>query len=231
MQQQNQLQHIFTYSKSGPNLLNISIVQQITGDQPYQKKVFCFLTAIPGAIKETGTRTFNHDSKITMKVEYDKILSLGKVIRSYIYGQENLIGPFTIFVDSSKSQYGSSGSTKYMTIQKRLDQKTNTPIIILLFKSQKLDSPIAIPLSFPDALAIAEICEWIAKKCLELDFELESSASFTAKSLPNPKLISMNDKPPIPINENQKTLNNITTGFSQGIMNIFNPDSENGLPF
>jgi len=175
-QQNTPLESIFSYSIPGAHLLQISIVRQVA-EEAYKKQYFCFLTLAPGEQAQGGGRTFNFNNRINMKIDGDKVLALGHAIRAYVNGREEAIGPYTIYVDSSKSQYGTGGGGKSMLLQKGTDAKhNNVPVINIFFKAGS-NSAFAFTLNPAHALAVADICEFIGHKCLELEFtKIQSNA-------------------------------------------------------
>ncbi len=220
MQQQQNLQVLFTYNKPGVNLLQISIVRQLNAELQFQRKIFCFLCAIQGVATQGGNRTFDYHNRINMKVEYDKILALGKAIRAYALGAENSFGPFSIYVDSSKSQFGSGSGAKSMRLQRGIDNKTNAPIVALFFKTQTSPNAIVMPLTIPEALALSDICQWIAMKCVDLDFELTSTDNFQTRVV-KPKTVDQ----PQPAWQQQPT-----TSFSTNNVSNFSSQPDSARP-
>lgn len=177
-----QLQSIYTYNKALANLFQISVVRQITVDSPFQRHIFCFLSAIPGENTQAGGRTFNFQNKITMKVDYEKILSLANAIEAYATGREAIFGQFSIYVDSSKSQFTSNSGGKSMGLQKGVDKHGNQ-VVNMFFKTQTSPA-IAISLSIADALSLAGICKKIFGRCFDLDFDI-STQSMQSGTFPN----------------------------------------------
>lgn len=190
MPQQGQvstLESIFSDSFPANHLLQISMVKQSV-EESYKKQYFCFITLAPGEQSQGGGRTFNFNNRINLKVEYHKIRALGHALTAYAKGQESLIGPFSIYVDSSKSQYGQGGGGgKSIGLQRTTNPKqNNTPLIVLYFKAGT-GSALAFSMNPADALALADTCFFIANKCQELEF-LRTQASTHTGTYMNPNI-------------------------------------------
>lgn len=169
-EQQSKLENIFSYSFPANHLLQISIVKQ-DAEQSYKKAYFCFITLAPGVQNPQGGRSFDFNNRITMKVEGHQITALAHAMRAYVRGQEAIVGPFSIYVDSSKSQYSQGGGGgKSMMIQRTTNQKqNNSPALTFFFKVGQ-NQALGYSMTPSNALAAADICEFIGKKCLELEF-------------------------------------------------------------
>ena len=188
--QGSKLEPIFSHSFTANHLLQVSIVKQ-EADQSYKRAYFCFITLAPGTQNPQGGRSFDFNSRVTMKVDGHKIGALAHAMRAYIRGQEAMIGPFTIYVDSSKSQYGQGGGGKSLLIQRTQNQKTNnSPMLTFFFKAGQ-NQALGFSMTPADALSAADIFEFIAKKCLELEFARGPAAAQTgAYENPNPGTFS-----------------------------------------
>jgi len=170
MAEQNKLENIFSYSFPANHLLQISIVKQAT-DQSYKREHFCFITLAPGIQSPHGGRSFDFNSRVTMKVDGHQVIALAHAVRAYARNQADVIGPFSIYVDSSKSSYGQQGQGgKSLFIQRSVNQKqNNAPVVAFFFKTGQSQA-LGISMSPPMALAAADIFEFIGKKCLELEY-------------------------------------------------------------
>lgn len=230
-QQTNPLEPIFSYSIPGAHLLQISIVKQ-AAEETYKKQYFCFITLIAGENVQGGGRTFNFNNRLTMKVDCDKILALGHAIKAYVGGREAAIGPYSIYVDSSKSQFGSGGG-KSMLLQKGVDQKHNNPMVNLFFKAGS-NQALAFSLNPAHALALADICDFIGKKCLELEF-MKIQVNAHSGVMPNkvgsppmspPKSVNAPNVSESPFNMNQTSTPNFQNSPEQ-VLNNFAGGFEN----
>jgi len=169
-QQTSQLENIFTYSFPGNHLLQISLVRQET-EKSYKKENFFFITLAPGETsQQDGVRTFNFNNRFTMKVECDRLMSLGHAIRSYANDLIDRSGKFSIFTDSSKSQYSqlNGTTTKTIFLNRNIDKNGN-PEIYLTFKIGQ-NKGLAFKTTPSASLAIADVISFMTKKCLELEF-------------------------------------------------------------
>ena len=171
MAEQSKLENVFSYSFPGNHLLQISIVKQTSTDaKDYKKQHFCFISLAPGQQTQSG-RTFDFKSRVTMKVDMDKIMALGHAVRNYAFGREAVIGKYGIYVDSSKSAFTQGqGTGKSLGLQRGVDQKSQQPVITLFFKVGTANAH-AFSMNVANALAFADICEFIGKQCLELEFK------------------------------------------------------------
>ena len=103
-QNQSKLESIFSTSFPANHLLQFSIVKQ-DAEQSYKKAYFFFITLAPGVQAQGGGRTFDFNSRVTMKVESYQIAELAHAMRAFARGQETALGPFSIYVDSGKSAF------------------------------------------------------------------------------------------------------------------------------
>jgi hypothetical protein len=170
MAEQSKLENIFSYSFPANHLLQISIVKQAT-EHSYKREHFCFITLAPGVQSPQGGRSFDFNNRVTMKVDGHQVIALAHAVRAYARNQADIIGPFSIYVDSSKSSYGQQGQGgKSLFIQRSVNQKqNNAPVVAFFFKTGQSQA-LGISMSPPMALAAADVFEFIGKKCLELEY-------------------------------------------------------------
>jgi hypothetical protein len=170
MAEQSKLENIFSYSFPANHLLQVSIVKQVAG-QSYKREHFCFITLAPGVQSQQGGRSFDFNNRVTMKVDGHQVIALAHAVRAYARNQIDVIGPFSIYVDSSKSAYGQQGQGgKSLFIQRSVNQKqSNAPVVAFFFKTGQSQA-LGISMSPPMALAAADVFEFIGKKCLDLEY-------------------------------------------------------------
>jgi len=214
MVEQNKLENIFSYSFPANHLLQVSIVKQAS-DQSYKKEHFCFITLAPGVQNQQGGRTFDFNNRITMKVDGHQVIALAHAVRAYARNQVDVIGPFSIYVDSSKSSFGQHGQGgKSLFIQRNVSQKqNNSPIITFFFKVGQAQS-LGFSMSPPMALAAADVFEFIGKKCLELEYA-RGPVSTQSGTYQNPVFAS-----PVPSTQQNKTIGNVANDFSNALNNF-----------
>ena len=176
-QNQSKLEPVFSYSFPANHLLQFSIVKQ-EAEQNYKKTYFCFITLAPGVSnQQTGGRTFDFNNRVTMKVEGYQITELAHALRSYARGQETALGPFSIYVDTGKSQYGQQGGGqgKSLTVQrtqtqpKQGDNRPPAPLVAFFFKVGG-GQALGYSMTPYRALAIADKLDFLGKKCDDLEF-------------------------------------------------------------
>ncbi len=219
MSAQSKLEPIFSYSFPANHLFQVSIVKQ-DSEQSYKKSYFCFLTLAPGVQSPEGGRSFDFNNRITMKVEGYQVTELAHALRAFARAQEVVLGPFSIFVDSSKSQYGHQGESKSMMIQRTQNQKqNNAPYITLFFKTGRT-SALAYSMTPYRALAVADKLEFIGKKCDELEFSNKGQSTVQVGSYENPKIATSDfseifANPPLSSEAANKVKNNFTNTFNQ----------------
>jgi hypothetical protein len=180
MQQQSTLQNIYSRSFPANNLIEISLVKDANPELAfYKSKYFCFLSLTPGVKSDMGGRTFNKEGRITIKTEVEKVLALAYAMRAFARGQAAQVGQFAIFVDNSKSNFSGGGGqiktcfvSEYMQQQQQGDPKRN---IVLSFKTGQ-NKPMGNFWSPVEALAVADVFEFIGKKGLELDLDARSQS-------------------------------------------------------
>jgi len=174
-QQGSSLQNIYSKSFPSNNLFEISLVKDTNPELPfYKSKYFMFVSLTPGGQTEQGGRTFNRDGRITMKTESEKVMALANSLRAFARGQGQL-GQFAIFVDSSKSGFGGGGGGYKTCFVGEFSQKAqqegqqDKKMVALSFKSGQ-SKPLGVFWPPSEAIAVAEILDFLAKKGLELDF-------------------------------------------------------------
>ncbi|MCK9439483.1 MAG: hypothetical protein WC188_03970 [Candidatus Caldatribacteriota bacterium] len=210
MAQQGKLENIFSYSFPANHLLQISIVKQAV-EQTYKKEFFCFITLAPGVQGQQG-RTFDFTNRITMKVEGHQVTALAHAIRAVIRGQDAMIGQFSIYVDSSKSQFNQGGGGKSLIVQRTQNQKANNaPMLTFFFKAGQSPA-LGISMNPPMGLAAADIFEFIGKKCLELEFARGPIGAQTG-AYENPNISTPQQVPSRPSQETQNVTNNFSGAF------------------
>lgn len=191
--QQSSLQPVFQYSFPANNLFQISLVRDNDPNLPgYKKKHFCFLTLAPGEAGAQGGRTFNFTNKINLKQDVHKVLGLAHAFRAVARGQKAMIGNYSLFVDTSKSAYGAQGSggvkqvfvNDYIKKPQGKQNDPNTPgerMVSLGFRIGQ-NQPVGLMFSVPDALACADVLEFVGK----LGLRLEAQGSSVAFKAPDP---------------------------------------------
>jgi len=172
------LKPIFSKSFPANNLLDISLVYDDDPNRPfYRPAYFIFLSMTQGVIAENGQRTFDKNSRITIKTDSVKIFAFSNAIKAFVNGQGTTIGQFQIFADSGKSHYatemGNAGVIKMAFVSEFDQQMKNSNTVkknIAISMKQGNNKPIGVFYSLAEALAIATIFDFMANKCLELDF-------------------------------------------------------------
>jgi len=219
MAEQGKLENIFNYSFPANHLLQISIVKQ-PSEQSYKKEYFCFITLAPGVQSQQGGRTFDFNNRITMKVEGHQVIALAHAVRAYARNQAEIIGPFSIYVDSSKSSFGQQGQGgKSLFVQRSVNQKQNNAPVIAFFFKVGQGQALSLPMSPAMALAAADVFEFIGRKCLELEYA-RGPVSTQPGTYQNPSFAS-----PVPPPQSQSS-EAVTDNFA----NAFN-DFSNDTPF
>ena len=237
---QSTLEQVYSYSFTANNLFQLSLVKDKDPNRPgYKKQFFCFLTLAPGQQTQTG-RTYNFSSKINMKQNVHNVLSLAHAIRAVARGQKALIGNFSLFTDSSKSGYGGQGGAvkqvfvnEYLKPVNQNQQNQQERYVSIGFRSGE-NKPIGLSFNIPDALACADVLEFVGKMGLKL--EASGTQTSFAKNPPadrgqrtsNPHNPSgppnpMNG-PPNPMNPPgpggpQNSPDNVVDNFQQGLDN------------
>lgn len=172
-QAQAKLENITSVSFPANHLLQFSIVKQ-EAEQSYKKTYFFFITLAPGVQSPQGGRTFDFNNRITMKVESYQIDELAHAIRTFARGQEGLFGPFSIYVDSSKSAHGQQGAGgKSLMLQKTQTQQKPggpppAPAVTFFFKAGS-NAALGYSMSPYRALAIADKLAALSEHCDKLE--------------------------------------------------------------
>jgi len=189
--QQSSLQPVFQYSFPANNLFQISLVRDNDPNLPgYKKRHFCFLTLAPGEAGQSGGRTFNFTNKINLKQDVHKVIGLAHAFRAVARGQKALIGNYSLFVDTSKSAYAAQsggGGVKQVFVNEYVkkpqgqQQNPNTPgerMVSLGFRIGQ-NQPVGLMFTIPDAMACADVLEFVGKLGLRLEAQ-GASVSFKA---------------------------------------------------
>ena len=170
--QKSKLESIFSYSFAANHLFQVSLVRQ-AAEQTYKKEYFCFLTIIPGVNQQGGGRTFDFSNRLTLKVDGHQVDALAEAIKYYVKGKEALIGPYSIYVDSSKSQYSQGGGGgKSLAIQRtstKNKKQVDVPMLTIFAKAGN-NPALAISMTPASAIAMSHVLSFVAQKCLELEF-------------------------------------------------------------
>jgi len=204
MSEQSKLENIFSYSFPANHLMQISIVKQISEQKSYKRGYFCFMTLAPGTQNSVGERSFDFKNRITIKVDGHQVNALAYAIKEYVNNRVDLIGPFSIYVDSSKSSYGQQGQGhKSLSIQRTINQKQNNPAITFFFKVGTSQA-LAVSMTPAIALAVADVFEFVSKKCLELEF---------ARGPVGSQIGTYQNTEHPPQGDNQKVANNFSEAF------------------
>lgn len=242
--QQSTLQNVYSYSFTANNLFQISLVRDTDPNRPsYKRQYFCFLTLAPGEKTQSG-RTYNFTNKINMKQDVHNVIALAYAFRAVARGQKASIGNFSLFTDSSRSGYGGQGGgVKQVFVNEYIKQAQNTQnnpniqpqerFVSLGFRFGQ-NKPIGLMFSVPDALACADILEYIGMAGLKLDAQGGAPASFASK--PPPANQPSTNQPPAnqspqdnftPPNQGsggpQNNTDNVASNFQDGLQNAAGP--------
>lgn len=226
MAQNSTLENVFSQSFPGSSLFEVSLVKDTNPDLPfYKNKYFCFISLAPGVQNNDGGRGFDTQNKITIKTEGTKLNAFSQSLRLYARGASKF-AKFTVFVDSSKSSYG--GSSQKMAFCSEFTPNGKGPEdrqISISFKTGQ-NKPNGVFFYPAEALAVADTIEFIAKKCLELEFQDRNIQVGNVGNASNGNRRQNNKgAPPVP-DSNQNNSQNVRDGF-QNTMN----DMASGSPF
>lgn len=254
---QSTLENVYNYSFTANNLFQVSLVKDNDPNRPgYKRQFFCFLTLAPGEQTQTG-RTYNFNNKINMKQDVHNIISLAHALRAVARGQKALIGNYSLFTDSSRSSHGGQGgAVKQVFVneyikqpqgqQGQQGQQAGERFVSLGFRFGQ-NKPIGLMFNVPDAMACADVLEFIGKMGLKLD--ANGAPSSFAKSPPQtgggqgsyshqsgppqggpPQGNPPPSGPPPAIPPNSP--DNIADSFQQGLNNAAGmPGMEDDIPF
>lgn len=257
---QSTLENVYSYSFTANNLFQVSLVKDTDPNRPgYKRQFFCFLTLAPGEQAQTGGRTYNFSNKINMKQDVHNIMSLAHALRAVARGQKALIGNYSLFTDSSRSSHGGQGGTvKQVFVNEYIKQPQNQQnpqgqqgagerFVSLGFRVGQ-NRPIGLMFNVPDAMACADVLEYIGKMGLRLDANGNSQSSFS-KSPPQNRppqggYSHQNEGPPPsgpggppsgpPPANPPNTPDNVANSFQQGLSNAAGgemPGMDDDIPF
>jgi hypothetical protein len=180
--QQNGLQTVFTYPFLGDNALRLSLMKRIANQQP---NYFCFLTVMPGQQNNDPTynQSENEDDQITLKCEAHRILALGHALYHYATGNGSTISNFYIVSYPYRSDINDSTNNEETGLTIECTTNNNGKYISLLFTSGQ-NNPLAFIMNVAEASALSYICKFVAHKCLELMYIIQSNRqiSFTVSN-------------------------------------------------
>jgi len=129
-----------------------------------------------------------------MKTDSEKVMALANSLRAFARGQGQL-GQFAIFVDSSKSGFGGGGGFKTCFVgefsqKAQQEGQQDKKMVALSFKTGQ-SKPLGVFWPPSEAMAVADILDFLAKKGLELDFN-DRQNSVGKISQPQPQQTSGN---------------------------------------
>lgn len=160
------LNQLYSFTYSANHAFSISVMHDTEAKyNPY----FIFLSIAPGETGDNG-RTFNFKNSISMKIMPVRIAELGHALTAYAKGQRQLVGNFSIMVDSSKSSYSDSSLKKSISLMyNEPKDESSGPTIILTGKTSEMQKGHGIALSPTAALALADVCGKVFEYCLGLE--------------------------------------------------------------
>jgi hypothetical protein len=146
-------------------------------------------------------------------------------MRAYVRGQEAMVGPYSIYVDSSKSAYGQGGGGKSVTVQRTTNQRNNNaPMLTFFFKMGQAQA-LGYSVNPAMGLAIADVFEFVGKKCLELEFS-RSPTAIQSGAYENPNISSPPGSNATPVSA-PGPFDNV----GQGVVENFSGMFQNDIPF
>ncbi len=171
--QNSNLNFICQRSFPGINSLQIALVEDTEPKNEWADKYFLFIKAVPGvqSTANASGRTYDHTRAVTFKASPEKALSFAFALKVMSEGRgkqyDDLFGGFTMFADTSKSQYSQGGgSRKSMMMNYYQNNKTNKQVISVGFKQ---DSNVVSLFMTPyDAYATGQVLEKMAHRALDL---------------------------------------------------------------
>ena len=216
------LQQIFDYAYPSNHLFRISVVKDLNSNNA-KSPYFALISLFPGVIDQnTGNRTYDSNSKITMKQSILHLMAIAKYVKRLCrYTNQNFIGATTFMTDSSRSSYGGN-EQKILFVSRGADKDNNMVISIGMKVGQGPAKVINLPPGIAEALT--EVIECIAKKAVELELKENSERSANYINKNNNSNVNNNINQPIP-QQNPPFLNNQTNNFQQN-QNIPTPPTQ-----
>lgn len=235
MSQGNTLENVYSKSFPAQNLFEISLVKDTNPELPfYKSKYFCFISMTPGATND-GQRTYDRNNRITIKVDFEKVIALGHSLEIWARGMGPKFGKFTIFVDTGKSNFGNGQGNQKMCWVGDFISDQNKPEdrkISISFKQGQQSKPIGINFSPSEGLAIAEVLKFVGSQAMKEDFKFRSTQpvgysnqnnGYNQKAAPQAAAPQQNYQQPqaTPQNNNFGPPPNMNQN-TQGVVNNFN---------
>lgn len=158
-----QLVNVFSRSWPGTSVIEVSLVKDTDPELPYYKdRFFVFLSCMPGVNNADGSRGYDKDNRISMKIGIDKLRGFAKALAANARGANSL--KHALFTQSNNVTKIAWAST-YLPQGKDQSERA----VSISFKAGQ-NKPIGSSMSPFDAMAIADEIEFICQKGLEAEF-------------------------------------------------------------
>lgn len=166
------LQTIYSWSLNLNSMIGISLMRDV--ESKFQKH-FIFLNFVKGLKKDDGTRTYDFkNNSINFKLRFEKLYELYTAITLYSRGQGQIIGPYSIINDTSKSGYNGNSGIKTLYINYVAPERGAEgarAIPSLMFNAKYGDKGVTVGAPMPAALAFSEMCKKIFDRSVEIDMD------------------------------------------------------------
>ena len=211
-QKQSTTRNVMSKSFKSNVLFQISLMEEMSPKSSYEEKYFLFFSMMPKGT-ENGVEKYVRSGSVSMKVTLEKALAFAYALKYKSIG--NKIGEFSIFTDSTKSDYaGASGGVKKQCTVNRYSSKRNIggkeeeiPQVSVTINATGGGSKLSHPMHPEEGLAIARIIEMIIEDGIKLELDYRKNQK--------PAVASGKVDPPQYNTESaSEAFNNLAGGFS-----------------
>lgn len=160
----------------GISSLMFSLVEDPEPKSEWSDKYFLFIKAVPSTQNSNSStgRSYDHKRSINFKATAEKALSFAYALKILAEGKgkhyDDIFGNFSMFADSSKSQFAQGGGLKKsMQMNYYMNNKTNKQVISIGFKSG--EEKVNLYFTPYEAYSASVVLERMANMALDLIFK------------------------------------------------------------
>lgn len=164
------LKQIYSWTFTSNHMLVFTLMKDTDPNVKFSR-YFVFLNIAPGESSDGGGRTFNFRNSISFKLTPTKLAELGHALAAFSRKQMQMVGMFSLMVDSSKSSQGSGGKkTAFLNYNEGNADERKSPFLTLTAKSDG-GKGIGLMMSIPQALVVSDICQKFFDNYIRLEMD------------------------------------------------------------
>lgn len=164
----NNYETIYSWNLSANSALSLSLMHD---PESKYNKYFVFLNVAPGEKSENGGRTYNYKASTSFKIQLHILGELGYALGAYARGQSEHFGPYSIMVDSSRSNYSNGSGEKKSIFLKYSNEPEKAPFVALIAKTASQQKGISVMMSTATAMVVADVCKKIFDLYMDYDIK------------------------------------------------------------